>query len=287
MALMTLAMQIVPITDAIAKLLTANSGLGVAQVAWARLAVGTLFLLPLGASSLPLRSGKRAVWHALRPHWLRGTCWAGASLFFFAAIKDNPLPNALALIFIAPLFVTITAPLLLGEAFSFRCVAASAVGFIGVLIVLRPAADDFSPALSLALVAGLCYGGYIIATRYAQSRSAGGDGHTAFMAMLTAAIISTPLAFLDWQAPTAGDWLLIITMGGLSALGHFTIAKSCKYAGASQVAPFHYTEIIGASTLSWWLFNELPTANTTVGIMLIIAAGIYVSLIQQQENLSH
>lgn len=119
---MTLAMQIVPITDAIAKLLTANSGLGVAQVAWARLAVGTLFLLPLGASSLPLRSGKRAVWHALRPHWLRGTCWAGASLFFFAAIKDNPLPNALALIFIAPLFVTITAPLLLGEAFSFRCV---------------------------------------------------------------------------------------------------------------------------------------------------------------------
>ena len=121
---MTAAMQIVPFSDACAKLLTAQYDMPPLQAAWARLVFAALFLLP----ALP-RTKFAAAGRLLRPYFLRGACWAGATAFFFAALKENPLPSALALLFVAPLFVAVAAPLLLGESFSARRIAASAAVF--------------------------------------------------------------------------------------------------------------------------------------------------------------
>lgn len=287
MMLMFLAMQIVPITDAIAKILTADYGFSPGQTAWARIMISAIFLLPFGyarlkigrdlpPSKLPLLRGIGCFFAILRPHWWRGLFWVGATFFYFAAIRDNPLPNALALLFIAPLFVAAAAPLLLGERFSLSRLVAVIAAFGGVLIVLRPSADSFSPSLALALAAGLCYGGYLMATRRARQNT---DGvHTALTAMLTAAILASPLLIADWKTPSLSAAGLMFAMGGLSALGHYFIAKSCEYADASQLAPFIYSEMIGALLLSYMLFGETPDAVATIGIAIIMAAGLSVMM---------
>lgn len=275
MALMVLAMQIVPFTDAAAKVLVAEHGFAPLQAAWARCLLGALFLLPAGMPALP--GNVRALHQALKPHWLRGACWAGATLFFFSAIEKNSMPGALALVFVAPLFVAAAAPLLLGESFSWRRLAATAAGFCGVLVVLRPHTAGFSPSLLWALLSGLCYGGYLMATRHAL-RQETTSSYITFMSMLTAGLLMTPPVLFIWHTPTVEQWLWMTAMGGLSALGHYLIARSCAAAGASQVAPFTYTEMFSTTAISYWFFSELPATAAWAGIALIIAAGMYVTL---------
>lgn len=279
MMLMTLAMQIVPFSDAFAKLLTAEYGTPLLQTAWARIVFAALFLLPAGMSAFPRAfSAGRRLW---KPYFLRGACWAGATVFFFAALKDNPLPSALALLFVAPLFVAACAPMLLGESFSLRGLAASGAGFCGVLLVLRPGAETFSPSLLWALAAGICYGGYLMAAR--RGGGLGGGGAT-FITMIAAAILVAPFALWQWRAPSGAEFALMAAMGGLSAAGHFLITKACEYAGASQVAPFNYTEIVGASAASYWFFSELPAPQVYAGVAIIAAAGIYVAAADLRDS---
>lgn len=273
MLLMALAMQIVPVSDALAKFISGTHGYAAAQTAWARCAFGALFLALFVArgSGVP---GPRRWWSALRPHWLRGACWAGATMFYFIAISQNPLPSSLALLFVAPLFVACSAPFFLGERFSPRLLAAACVGFFGVLIIVRPSADGFSPSLLWALMSGLCYGGYLMATRGARMRPA----QTAFMAMVTGGILLLPAAAWTWRAPDMDAWLLMAAMGCVSALGHFLIAKACEKADASQIAPFVYTEMASATALSYFWFRELPDLFAACGIALVIAAGVYAAM---------
>ena len=280
MGLMTLAMQIVPFSDAFAKLLTGEYGYSPVQTAWARIIFAALFLLPAGASALRPAS-PRALLQKIKPHLPRGACWAGATLFFFTALKDNSLAAALSLLFIAPLFVAAIAPFALGEPFSRRRLFALVVGMGGVLIVLRPAADDFSPSLLWALLAGLCYGGYLMAARRAAgglNEDGLGGGAATFMTMLAAAILVAPFALAEWRQPEAAHFAIMALMGGLSAAGHFLITKACEYANASQIAPFNYAEMGGALFAGWLFFGELPAPLTYAGIILIIAAGVYTAL---------
>lgn len=272
---MTLAMQIVPFSDACAKLLTAQHGASPMQAAWARIVFAALFLLPAGAATLTNRT--LTAWKTAKPFWIRGACWASSTVFFFTALRDNPLPSALALLFVAPLFVAICAPMLLKEPFSPHRIAASLAGFGGVLLVLRPATEEFQPSLLWALLAGLCYGGYLMAVRKGGETSDISGGGATFLTMITAGILAAPFALLQWQTPDVTQLAIMAAMGALSALGHYLITKSCEYAKASQVAPFNYTEIAGASVASYWFFSELPGVQVYGGIAVIAAAGIYVA----------
>ncbi|MGI9307082.1 MAG: DMT family transporter [Gammaproteobacteria bacterium] len=278
MGLMVLAMQIVPFSDAAAKVLTGEYGYSPAQTALARIVFAALFLAPAGAFFFRPPFAPRALWQKIKPHLPRGACWAGATLFFFAALKNNPLAAALVLAFVAPLFVAAAAPFLLGEKFSPRSLPALIAGFTGVLLVLRPAATDFSPSLLWALLAGMCYGGYLMTTRRDGVANAIGGGAATFMTMLVAGIFTAPFALAEWQTPETAHFALMALMGALSAAGHFLITQACKYANASQIAPFNYTEIGGALLAGWLIFGELPQPPTYAGIALIIAAGVWTAL---------
>jgi drug/metabolite transporter (DMT)-like permease len=298
---MTLAMQIVPITDAIAKYLASEMSAPVFQVAWARSAFQVVWILPLayfsaraaGDALFSFPSSRRLgdaaflsskkTLRALGGHFGRGALWAGATMFFFAALSENPMPNALAVLFVAPLVVAAGAPLLIGESFDPKRALGVAAGFVGVLIVLRPAAADFRPSILFALAAGACYGGYLMATRAAM-RGGGRPAQIAFYAMFAAALISTPLALAVWEAPNAKGWALMTLMGLISAAGHYLITKACEYASASLVAPFNYTEIIGACVISYLVFGDLPRGAAWAGIALIVGAGVYVSLAEYRRG---
>ena len=270
-ALMVGAMLIVPLLDGCAKLLSQDYP--VLQVSWGRFAFHFLWLLPL----VVVRG--YAWWRPPPLPWTqfaRSLFLLMATVSFFFSIKTNPIPNALALLFVSPLLVTLLSPLLLGERFAPGRVLAAAVGFVGVLVVLRPASDAFNPTALFALLAGFCYALYIIMTRRVANLVPPilTLFYTAFAGLLVMSLLMPSV----WVWPDTRGWQLMALMGFFAASGHFMIIKACELASASLVAPFNYAEIIGATAVSYFLFGYFPDAWVWVGISIIAGSGIAVSL---------
>ena len=299
-ALMFAAMQVAPVTDALAKLLVVHWGHSPFQVAWARSLLQAAALAPLAfafpkigknsaAPSTPPPPASR-ISHGvfadgiggIKKHAPRGICWAGATLLFFLSLEKNPLPSALALLFVAPVAVTVFAPAFLGEKVPPSNIVATLAGFAGAILVLRPG-SEFSPSLLFALAAGICYAGYILLTRRAAD---GSPARTVFFAGAFAALVLLPFALWQWRAPASQALLAALAMGGLSALSHWMIARACDFAPAAALAPLLYTEIIGAAAVSYFLLAETPDAVAWVGVGVIISGGAFVSVSRRRREKS-
>jgi drug/metabolite transporter (DMT)-like permease len=277
--LMIAGMMIVPGLDICAKLLSENHD--VIQVTWSRFAFSLAWLIP----AILIR---REHWWRFPKHpWtqiLRGLCLLGATLFFFIAIQTNPIPNALGLVFISPLVVTLLSPIVLGETFGIRRFIATIVGFLGVLVVLKPESSDFQPSLLFAMLAGFSYALYILITRKVSTSSS--PIMTLTYTALVGAMVLTPALPAIWIWPDQNALWIMIIMGFVATSAHFLIILSCHYASASQVAPFNYAEIIGATWLSYLFFDYLADTRTWIGIVIICASGIYIWMreLQQREK---
>ncbi len=274
---MVLAMQVVTVGDATAKWLTQE--FSPYQIGWMRTAFQALAIAPFVLWKY--RAGMTK--ELLKPaHILRGFLWAVAVMGFYVAIQTNPIPDALSLLFIAPLVVAALATVTLGEKFSLLRAAAIVVGFAGVLIVLRPGGGPYTPQMGLALLAGFGYGGYLLTTRLATTRL-----HpipTTFLAALWATILSTPLAAVSWSTPDPQAFGLMVLVGVITALGQYLIALAMWFAKASVVAPFHYTEIVGATLVSWLVFGTFPTVWVFVGMGVVVASGLYLIFLETRKK---
>ncbi len=264
-------MLIVPLLDACAKILSADYS--VLQISWARFAFHFLWLLPV----VTLRG--HPWWRLPAAPWLhasRSLFLLIATVLFFLAISVVPIPNALALLFVSPLVVTLAAPIILGERFAPARIVAAAVGLGGVVMVLRPGTADFSPAALFALAAGVSYAMYIITTRRVAGRSP--PLLTLFYTSVVGFLVLSVITPWVWISPDARGWTLMALMGLMAAVGHFMVIKACEFAEASLLSPFNYAEIIGATAVSYWLFGYFPDLWVWSGIAVICGAGIAISL---------
>jgi drug/metabolite transporter (DMT)-like permease len=270
MGLMMLAMVLVPVLDLFAKLLSVDYA--VIQVTWARFVFHGLWLLPLLAwkGVVWWRIPKQPMYQMLRSLMLTITTVA-----FFYAIKDNPIPTALTLLFVSPLIVAIVAPIWLGESFDTPRGIAVVLGFVGVVVVLRPTADSFSPTILWALVAGVGYAFYIMFTR--KLSASGPPLLTLFYTAVGGVIVLTPLVGSVWTTPDLTGVAMMASMGLFAAMGHFLIIMACEYATASQLSPFNYFEIVAATAISYFAFDFFPDMYVWVGIAIICTSGAYVS----------
>ena len=275
--LMIAGMLVVPFLDVCAKVL--GQSYPVLEVVWARYFFHFLWLLPLLA-------WKRMAWwrwpESAGSQGLRGLFLLACTLCFFLSIQSNPIPNSLALLFVAPLIITAFSPLILRERLDLRRAGAAGLGFVGVLIVLQPAADDFQFSSLWALAAGVCYAFYIMYTRQMSQRA------KPLMGLMYIAIVGlvgmTLVVPFVWVAPDLKGWGIMALMGLFAAAGHFLIIKACEYAPASLLAPFNYTEIVGACTVSYLFFAYLPDALMWLGIGIICISGIYTSVYEYRRQ---
>lgn len=275
--LMVLAMLIIPGLDICAKYLSDNYH--VLQVTWSRFAFNILWLIPF------LLWGRERWWRLPKHPWIhitRGICLLLATLFFFLCIQTNPIPNALALLFISPLVVTLLSPIILGEPFGIRRLVATLCGFVGVVIALQPNSAEFQPTLFYALLAGISYAFYILVTRKVSTSSSA--MMTLFYTAIVGCIALGPWIVPVWQTPDVDALILVSGMGLIAALAHCLVILSCQFAAASLVSPFNYTEIIGATLLSYLFFDYLPDQLTWLGILIICGSGLYISLREIQLN---
>lgn len=270
--LMLVAMTVLPLVDVCAKFL-GEAGMPILQIVWARLFFGALFVLPLAwqvagpRAFLPDRPG----FHAARAAFL-----VGSTAMFVGALTFMPIADSLAIFFVQPLLITALSPLLLGEHVGPRRWAAVAVGFCGTLIIIRPGLQDFNPGMALAFAAGTCMALYMLITRR-LARDENPVMTTFHTSAVGAAMTGLALPFL-WQTPDAEQWMLLLLMAAVAVLGHFLIARAYTMGEASLLAPLVYTEMIMATLVGWWFFRDMPDGWTILGVSILIACAIYISI---------
>ncbi|MCB2102229.1 MAG: DMT family transporter [Rhodobacterales bacterium] len=254
--------------DTLAKHLAATYP--VAQVVWARYTFHFLLLAAILHRRLPdVARTKRLGFQAGRALLLAGT-----TALFFTGLRYVPLASASAMMFIAPLMVTGLSVPLLGERVGPRRWAAVAVGFVGAMIIIRPGTAAMDLAMLLPLGAAFLYAFYQIATRELSRTDA--PMTTLVYTALVGGLVSSLVVPFSWQAPTAGDWGLMVLMGLFGGTSQFALIKAFQSAPASVVTPFSYSSLIWATTLGFLVFGDLPDGWTVVGALVIAASGLYV-----------
>lgn len=200
-----------------------------------------------------------------------------STVFFFSAVKYVGVAEAVSVSFVGPLAVVLLAWPLLGERITMMRIIAVVVGFAGVLVVIRPGSAVFQWASVLLLGSAISYAVYQIVIR----RLAGVD-HPAtsiFYSVLLGAILLSLLVPFVWTTPkTWIDWLLLLSLGAMGGLGHYCVARALAYASANFIAPFNYFQIIGSVIVGYLMFAEVPDLYTWLGAVLIIGAGLLVTL---------
>lgn len=267
--IMMAAQAIFGVTDAIQKLALETVPLMI--VVWSRFVLFVIFLGPL----VVMRPAHLAPTPERTLLILRGCAFLGATCFMGAALARLPLATATTLMFVGPFIVTAMSAVLLKEQVGWRRWSAIAVGFAGMLIVVRPGGADSVgwPAL-LVLGSTICWSLGIIVTRRVGGRA---DAITMVIwQAITGVAISTPFALVAWHTPDLRESGLLLLNGCLNLLGQWLTVRALQLAPVSAVAPLTYTVIVWATILGWLLFAALPDLWTLAGAAVIIASGLYV-----------
>jgi drug/metabolite transporter (DMT)-like permease len=240
------------------------------EIAWIRFLVFALIMFPamLPVSPLYALPTKR-----LGLQIIRGVALLGSSLFFISGLRFLPIAEASATSFISPLFVTALSIVFLRESVGIRRWLATAVGLIGVLIVLRPGSGAFHPAAFFPIVSALAWACTLIMTRMMSGTE------RAITTMIYSAIaglcILTALVPLVWVHPSWHDIFFGIVIGVASTVGQWIVVLAFRYADASVLAPFSYTQLLWVSILGFLVFGEVPDVWTVTGAGFIVASGLY------------
>ena len=251
----------------------------VTMVVWARYTVPTLLLL---AVFLPRRG--RSLFRTRHP-WLqlsRGLLLTAGTGFIVCAVQVMPLGEAQAISFIHPVLLTLMAVLFLGEKVGRLGWIAIAMGFAGVMIIIRPGGGLFTWAAILPLGLAVCYSSYQLLTR----RIAGVENsiNSMVFVMLFGALAMSATLPLSWVAPDGAGCLLLLAVGIVSGCGHFAMIKALEWAPASMLAPFAYIQLLWVSLLGMLVFNAWPDAITFVGIAIIVAAGLMMAVVRRRSG---
>ncbi len=241
----------------------------VLELVWIRFSAQTIVFLVL----IPWLGWRRVTGtRAAKLQIARGTAlWFSATLFV-AGLSYLPFATTMVLGQTAPLIVAAIALPLLGERVGLKRWATILLGFVGLVIVVRPDFRSFDWAMLFPLGTACAYALYQVMTRYV----AGVDA--ALPSLFYTALIGWLLASLFvpfvWVTPTLPHLGILFAHGIGIGLGHFILIRAFTYAPASLVAPLGYTSLIWAVILGWFVFNESPDAGTLSGGMLIAISGI-------------
>jgi len=267
-----MAWAVLPIMDGMAKHLMVNSEIHFLEVVWGRYFFMVLVSVPL--TYIFFR--KHLTWPKnINIQIIRSIFLFISTILFFYAISIISLSETLTLAFVAPIIVTLLSSLILKEKVGFRRWTAVIVGFIGVLIIIRPGFREFQLATLAGLGTGISYAFYIITTR--KLSTIDNPLLTLIFTGLIGAIFISVIVPFVWITPTHNQWLLMIGLATFGMIGHLLIILSLKFAEASKLAPLAYFEIVNNIIIGYYFFDEIPDKWIWLGLAIIISSGIYIS----------
>mgnify|MGYP003630610285 CR=1 FL=1 len=207
-------------------------------------------------------------------HFARGGLWVGATFLFFTSITYMGLAEATALVFVAPLFITALSAMIFREHVGWKRWLAVLVGFIGVLIAVRPGTSTFQTVSLLPIATAFVYALLMLSARWVDPRE---SVWTLLLYMTgTGAILSLFLVPVVWTPVRPEDLYLFAAVAIFGTAGMTMMTQAFRLAPAIVVAPLDYTAIVWATLLGWIFWTEIPDALTFVGAAVIIASGVFI-----------
>jgi len=269
--------SILSVGDAVIKSMAGD--LPVAAVAALRFAIAAIVLVIL----VLLREGPVA----LRPRdpWIqvgRGACTALSTLCFFAAIFIMPMAETIAIVFLSPVLTALLSASLLGEKVRRAVWYASAISLFGVALVLRPNLALLGWAAFLPIGAAVFFSLLIILNRASAGRGSALSMqlYNSGIAAVVLVIVALATREVGWLGPGFGwpSWDVVarcVFVALTATTAHWLIFSGTMRAGAAQIAPAAYVQLLIATALGWWFFDDRPDIMTLAGAACIIFAGIY------------
>ena len=287
LALLGLAMAVIPLNDALIKIMSASISLGQVVALRALLSLVLVVLVSDGLRAI-LKLSAPVFWQFVG----RAMCLVVAMLLYFVSLGSLPLANVIAIFFVAPMMITLLSVPFLGEKIGVHRLASVSVGMIGVLVIIQPGGTEFQKENLLVIGAAVSYALFQIWTRWLKA-----DG--SLSAMVTVQHLCyffvgalMVAANVIWPVPPTGnatfdflvrgpvlmsliDWLFVFICC-LSVL-FLSVASSNAYRSveASVIAPFEYTAIPFGAFWGVVIWGEWPTAHAWIGMALILFGGIY------------
>lgn len=245
-------------------------------------AIQLLFLrgviaLPIVLMLILWKEGKPSLFtHNLGVHSIRGLLNLVSACSFYFGLTLLPLAEATAIAFAAPLFVIALSRPLLNESVETRRWIAALVGFIGVLVVVRPGGATFQVASVLPLCTAIGYALMMITARKIKGEES--MLTTMLYIVFFQAVFSVALQPWFWVTPAPEHLLAFLGLSVFSTLGLTLITQGFRIGPVSVVAPFDYAGLFWAGLLGWLFWHELPDTWTYLGAGIIVASGVYICL---------
>ncbi len=211
----------------------------------------------------------------LKAHMGRSALNFAGMTLWFQAIVAMPLAEATALHFTLPLYTVILAALFLRERVGWRRWAATAVGFLGALIVLRPGAVPISAPAMMVLASAAFYGGAVVMIKLLTRTDAALP--IAFYSNLLMAAIALVPTILLWQGPALSDVPLILALAAIGTAAPYCFTRALINLDASVVAPLDFLRLPFTAFAAWLIFVEVPDRWTWVGAAVIFGSTTYVA----------
>lgn len=276
---MLFAVFLMVVLDVVAKVLLATYS--VMQVTFLR---ASLALVIVGIANY-LANGKDAFHTEVKPwHLLRTILMSISTVTFFAALALIPLVNVMVIVFIAPILITALSGPFLGEQVGLFRWFAVALGFIGMLIILKPTKGFIDYGTIYAIIGVVSYALIALTSRKLSNKDSAYN--LTFYMFFGPAIVGGLGGLNTWITPNPWDWVLFLITGlvGGAAIIFFNLAY--QKAEASVLTSFEYTGLIWASLAGYLIFNESVDSNVWVGAMIIIFGGLIIVYRERNDKKS-
>jgi len=276
--LMCLGATMFPFLNTGVKLLTPDYSL--IEIVWARftghLVIMIIIFLP--SEGWRLFRAKRPLLQITRSFLLMGS-----TAFSVSGLGYVPLATASAIGFSSPIMVTALSVPLLGESVGPRRWIAVLVGFLGVLIIVRPGTGQLSIATLLLLCAAGCYALYQIATRRSTLHDSAETG-IVYAALVGTVALSLLLPFGFEMPRRPLDAALLASLGLFGGVGHYFVIRAFRLGPAALISPLGYLELLGTTVLGYLVFDNFPDSWTWIGAGLIVASGAYIAIRERRRR---
>lgn len=206
-------------------------------------------------------------------HILRAVGGLLSQALMFVAVKKMPLMNAVLLTNSAPLFIPLITWAWLKEKISGIVWASLLVGFVGVMMILKPSAALLSNPAALLATSAAVFSAFALVTVNRLSTTETTE-RILFYYFLISSVAALPFAIATWKMPTAIEWLYLAGIGLTMAASQLLIILAYRHASAGRIAPFNYSVVVFSGLIGWFVWKNTPDLLSLFGVVLVSAGGI-------------
>jgi drug/metabolite transporter (DMT)-like permease len=215
-------------------------------------------------------------------HFVRAFSAVGCVVFYFFGLKFLLLSENIAIVHSAPIFASLLAVPILGERLGIHRISAIVIGFIGVIIIVKPGTDVFKLVSILPLISALFMASVYLSTRSLMNT----DSSIAIIFYYSLALLITSIVFLpnDFAIPNIVQLIPLMSLGVTGSLGHYFMSQAAKNAEVVVISPFEYSSFLFVGIMGYIFYNEVPSISIIIGGILIIAGGVYIAYREQKVS---